>query len=160
MPVSFSRSLDPVIVQLRRELNGRVLTPEDSDYDDARRVFYGGLDRRPSAIVYAAHEGDVSRVVKRASENRIELAVRSGGHSIAGHSVSDGGIVIDLREMKAVSIDANDRTATAQAGLTAEEFTAAAGTHGLAVGFGDTGSVGIGGITLGGGVGISCVSTV
>jgi FAD/FMN-containing dehydrogenase len=144
MPVSSSRSLDPLIAQLRRKLNGRVLTPEDSGYDDSRRVFYGGVDRRPAAIVYVADEGDV---------NGVELAVRSGGHSLAGHCVTDGGIVIDLRQMKALSIEVNGRTATAQTGLTAGELTAAAGAHGLAIGFGDTGSVGIGGITLGGGVG-------
>ena len=83
----------------------------------------------------------------------MELAVRSGGHSVAGHSVSDGGIVLDLSDMRALQIDAERRTAWAETGLTAGEYTAAAGAYGLATGFGDTGSVGIGGITLGGGVG-------
>jgi FAD/FMN-containing dehydrogenase len=83
----------------------------------------------------------------------LELAVRSGGHSVAGHSVSDGGIVLDLSEMKGLEIDLERLTAWAQTGLTAGEYTTAAGAHGLATGFGDTGSVGIGGITLGGGVG-------
>jgi FAD/FMN-containing dehydrogenase len=80
--------------------------------------------------------------------------VRSGGHSLAGHSVSEGGIVLDLSDMKALDIDTDSRSAWAQSGLTAGEFTTAAGTHGLATGFGDAATVGIGGITLGGGVGL------
>ncbi len=83
----------------------------------------------------------------------MELAVRSGGHSGAGHSVSDGGIVLDLKDMHALEIDAQGRTAWAETGLTAAAYTIAADAYGLATGFGDTGSVGIGGITLGGGVG-------
>ena len=83
----------------------------------------------------------------------MELAVRSGGHSGLGHGVTEGGIVIDLRDMKAIEIDPEARTAWAEAGLTAREVTEAAAAHGLAIGFGDTGSVGIGGLTLGGGVG-------
>jgi FAD/FMN-containing dehydrogenase len=79
--------------------------------------------------------------------------VRSGGHSAAGHGVSEGGVVLDLADMRALEIDVEGRTAWAEAGLTAGEYTTAAGEHGLATGFGDTGSVGIGGITLGGGVG-------
>src|SRR5215211_650975 len=118
-----------------------------------RAVFYGGIDRRPALIVRVADATDVSRVVALARESGLELAVRSGGHSVAGHSVSDGGIVLDLSEMKNLEIDLQRRTAWAQTGLTAGEYTAAAGAHGLATGFGDTGSVGIGGITLGGGVG-------
>jgi FAD/FMN-containing dehydrogenase len=96
---------------------------------------------------------DVVRAVALARERGLQLAVRSGGHSIPGHSVSEGGIVIDLADMRALEIDVEARTAWAQTGLTALGFTTAAAEHGLGVGFGDTGSVGIGGITLGGGVG-------
>src|SRR5262249_61735230 len=92
-------------------------------------------------------------VVALARARAVELAVRSGGHSLAGYSVSDGGIVLDLSDMKRLEIDGEQRTAWADAGLTAGEYTTAAGAHGLATGFGDTGSVGIGGLTLGGGVG-------
>ncbi len=141
------------IAQLRATLNGQVTTPEDAAYDEARTVFYGGFDRRPALIVRAADATDVSRVVSLARENGLELAVRSGGHSVAGHSTTDGGIVLDLSEMKNLEIDVQRRTAWAEPGLTAGEYTAAAGAHGLATGFGDTGSVGIGGITLGGGIG-------
>jgi FAD/FMN-containing dehydrogenase len=141
------------IPQLRAVLNGRVITPDEASYDEARAVFYGGIDRRPALIVRVADATDVSHVVALARESGLELAVRSGGHSLAGHSTTDGGIVLDLSEMKGLEIDVERRTAWAQTGLTTGEYTAAAGAHGLATGFGDTGSVGIGGITLGGGVG-------
>jgi FAD/FMN-containing dehydrogenase len=141
------------IPQLRAAINGRVIAPGDPQYDEARTVFYGGIDRRPAVIIQAADAADVSYVVSLARQSGLELAVRSGGHSTAGHSVSEGGIVLDLRDMRALHIDAERRTAWAETGLTAGEYTVAAGVHGLATGFGDTGSVGIGGLTLGGGVG-------
>jgi len=147
---------DPVAIsipQLLAELEGRVIAPDDDDYDQARTVFCGGIDRRPAVIIRAADATDVSRVVSLARETELELAVRSGGHSTAGHSVVDGGIVLDLSDMRALDIDAERRTAWAQTGMTTGDYTTAAGAHGLATGFGDTGSVGIGGITLGGGVG-------
>ncbi|MGH8928852.1 MAG: FAD-binding oxidoreductase [Acidimicrobiia bacterium] len=142
------------IPQLRDAINGRVIAPDDHGYDQARTVFYGGFDRRPAVIVRAADASDVSLVISLAHRTSLELAVRSGGHSVAGHSVTEGGIVLDLAEMKGLDIDVDTRTAWAQTGLTAGEYTTAAGVHGLATGFGDTGSVGIGGITLGGGVGL------
>jgi UDP-N-acetylenolpyruvoylglucosamine reductase len=134
-------------------IDGQVILLGDADYDDLRTVFYGGIDRHPAIIVRAATTADVVRVVSFAREKGLELAIRSGGHSLAGHSVSDGGIVLDLRDMRKVVIDAENRTAWAETGVTAGEYTAAAAEYGLATGFGDTGSVGIGGITLGGGVG-------
>jgi FAD/FMN-containing dehydrogenase len=141
------------LARLRASLNGRVITAADAGFDAARAVFYGSVDRRPAAIVRPTDAGEVASVVSLARETGLELAVRSGGHSLAGHSVSEGGIVLDLSSMKALEIDPQRRTAWAQTGLTAGEYTAAAGAHGLATGFGDTGSVGIGGLTLGGGVG-------
>src|SRR5258708_26681595 len=141
------------IPQLSAAIQGHVLMPNDAEYNKARTVFYGGIDRRPAAIVRVANANDVAQVVSLARETGVELAVRGGGHSIAGHSVSEGGIVLDLSEMRALQIDPETRTAWAETRVTAGEFTAAAGTHGLATGFGDTGSVGIGGLKLGGGVG-------
>src|SRR5215204_240094 len=141
------------IPELRAVLNGRVISPEDADYAMVRAVFYGARSRRPALIVRVADATDVSHVVSLARVRGLELAVRSGGHSLAGHSTTDGGIVIDLSDMKGLEIDVARRTAWAETGLTAGEYTAAAGAHGLATGFGDTGSVGIGGITLGGGAG-------
>jgi FAD/FMN-containing dehydrogenase len=138
---------------LRTQLRGRVIGPDDAGYDEARAVFYGAADRRPVVIVKVATAADVARVVRLAQETGLELAVRSGGHSGAGHGTSDGGIVLDLSDMKGIEIDVAAKTVWAETGLTAVELSAAVGAHGLAIGFGDTGSVGIGGITLGGGIG-------
>jgi FAD/FMN-containing dehydrogenase len=145
---------DPVsIPRLRSDFNGRVIAPGDSGYDEARAVFYGSFDRRPAVIIRPTGAPEVAKVVSLARETGRELAVRSGGHSLAGHGVSQGGIVLDLSEMKALDLDTDHHTAWAETGLTTGEYTTAVGAHGLATGFGDTGSVGIGGLTLGGGIG-------
>lgn len=141
------------IPQLRAEFRGQVIAPQDEGFDAARTIFYGGFDRHPAVIIRAADATDVARAVRLAHETGLELAIRSGGHSVAGHGVSEGGIVLDLKNMKGLEIDAQNHTAWAEAGLTAGEYTAEVGKYGLATGFGDTGTVGIGGITLGGGVG-------
>jgi len=137
------------ISTLRGALNGKVIGADDPRYDDVRRVFFTGFDRRPAAIVRVTDAGDVARVVGLAREADAELAVRSGGHSRAGHGTSEGGIVIDLSAMNAVEIDPAARTAWAQAGVTAGAYTARTSAHGLTTGLGDTPSVGLGGITLG-----------
>jgi FAD/FMN-containing dehydrogenase len=144
---------DIPISDLRADLNGSVIAPDDPGYHDARGVFFTGFDRRPAAIVRAADASDVSRVVNLARETGAELAVRSGGHSRAGHGTSEGGIVLDLSDMDAVEIDAERRTAWAQTGVTAGAYTRATGAHGLVTGLGDTATVGVGGITLSGGIG-------
>ncbi len=144
---------DIQISTLRASLNGKVIGADDPRYDDVRRVFLTGLDRRPAAIVRATDASDVARVVTMARETGAELAVRSGGHSLAGYGTSEGGIVLDLSAMNAVEIDADGRSAWAQTGVTAGDYTRQVGLYGLATGLGDTGSVGLGGITLGGGIG-------
>jgi len=141
------------LAQLRAAIKGQIITPDDAEYDKARTVFTGGIDRRPAVIIRVANAADVAQVVSLARETGLELAVRSGGHSAVGHSVSEGGIVLDLSDMRSIQIDSDQRTVWVESGLTAGAVTAALGAHGLAVGFGDTGSVGVGGITLGGGVG-------
>ena len=150
-PTTTQTTLD--LADLRTQLSGRVIGPDDTGYDEARAVFYGAADSRPAVIVKVATAADVARVVQLARETGLELAVRSGGHSGAGHSTSDGGIVLDLSDMKGIEIDVDGQTVWAETGLTAVELSTAVGAHGLAIGFGDTGSVGIGGITLGGGIG-------
>jgi hypothetical protein len=148
---------NPTMISIRRRLraavDGRIITPGNAAYDQARAIFYGGFDQRPAVIVRPTDASEVSQVVSLARETGLELAVRSGGHSLAGHSTTDGGIVLDLADMNALDIDPAQRTAWAQTGLTAGAYTTAAGQHGLATGFGDTASVGIGGLTLGGGIG-------
>ncbi|HEX2025173.1 MAG TPA: FAD-binding oxidoreductase [Actinomycetota bacterium] len=142
-----------VIATLRGGVSGPVIGPDDPEYDKARTVFYGGFDKRPEAIVRVSDASDAATVISTAADAGVELAVRSGGHSTAGHSTTEGGIVLDLGLLRDLNIDVADRTAWAGSGLTTGEYTAAAAEHGLATGFGDTGSVGIGGLTLGGGVG-------
>jgi FAD/FMN-containing dehydrogenase len=141
------------IQELGAELDGRMIAPSDAGYDEARTVFIGGIDRRPAAIVRAASARDVARVVRFGRETGLELAVRSGGHSAAGHGVTDGGIVLEVRDMRGLAIDLSQGTAWAETGLTTGEYSAAAASCRLATGFGDARSVGIGGITLAGGVG-------
>ena len=151
MPISSSGTSTLSIVDLRTSVKGRVIAPGDEEYDEARTAFLGGIDRRPAVIIRVADAGDVAKVIALAGETGLELAVRSGGHS--AYAVSDGGIVLDLSDMKSFEVDTVGRTAWAETGLTAGEYTNLAAEYGLATGFGDTGSVGIGGITLGGGVG-------
>ena len=132
---------------------GRIVTASDTDYDKLRTVMYGGPDKRPAHIVRVSDAADIAAAIAYARDNRLELAIRSGGHSGAGHSTTDGGLVIDLRDLKDIAIDAANRTVWVGAGVTAGELTEALAPHQLVVGFGDTGSVGVSGITLGGGVG-------
>jgi len=141
------------ISQLRAELTAPVLGPGDAGYDEARRVFLPSVDRRPAAIVRPVDAGEVAAVVSLARETGLELAVRGGGHSAAGHGTSEGGIVVDLADLTGLEVDAGERVVRAAGGLTSGQVTAATAPHGLAVGFGDTASVGIGGLTVGGGLG-------
>jgi FAD/FMN-containing dehydrogenase len=138
--------------RLPRDLEGPVLTPEDPGYDEARAIFAAHIDRRPALIARVAGPDDVARVIAHARETGCPLAVRGGGHSPAGHGLCDG-IAIDLSALRSFELDRARRTVWAGAGLTAGAYTAAAGRHGLATPFGDTGAVGIAGITLAGGIG-------
>src|SRR4051794_15629240 len=138
---------------LRTQLEGELITPADPAYDEARQVFFKGFDRTPLAVARVANADDVARVVTAAREGGLELAVRSGGHSRAGYGTTDGGLVLDLSAMKSLDIDPGSRTAWVGTGFTAGDYTTATGEHGLVTGFGDSGSVGIGGITLAGGLG-------
>jgi FAD/FMN-containing dehydrogenase len=143
----------PRSLQALAAIHGRIITSNDADYDDARRVFYGDVDKRPLAIVRAADTFDVQRVVTVARERGLELAVRSGGHSPAGHGTTDGGILLDVRSLSAIDVDVRAGTVAVGAGATALEVARALDEHRAVVGFGDAGSVGVAGITLGGGVG-------
>ena len=146
-------AIEDVIDGLRSKVTGAIITADDADYDEARKAFVGGIDHKPALIVRPVDADDVAQVVRAAADSGLELSVKSGGHSGVGHSVSNGGIMLDLHEIRGIDVDPAGRTVWAGAGLTAVEVTKATHEHGLAVGFGDTGSVGIGGITTGGGVG-------
>lgn len=138
---------------LRSRLRGRLITPDNANYDDARRVLYFTVDRRPRAIVRAADAWDVATVVNYARDHSLPLAVRSGGHSLAYLSVIDDAIVVDLSDMARVSIDPEARIARVQPGATSGDLAGPANDHGLALSTGDTHSVGMGGLTTGGGIG-------
>lgn len=141
------------IEQLRQGLQGEVVLPTDARYDQARRVWNGAIDRRPAAIVFCANADDVVRAVTHARSQGCLVAVRSGGHNVAGLSVCDDGLVIDLSRMKKIVVDPERRVARAEAGLTLAEFDAATQAHGLATTMGVNGDTGIAGLTLGGGFG-------
>lgn len=134
-------------------IDGAVITPDDPRYDDTRAVFSGVYDDRPAVVVRPCHSRDVAAVVRFAARAGVDLAVRSGGHSAAGYGSVDGGIVIDLRDLTGVQIDPESRSAWAGTGMNAGTYTAVVSEHGLLTPFGDSGAVGIGGITLTGGVG-------
>ncbi len=133
-------------------MRGRVVIPGDPDYDETRRVTVP-VDVRPPLIARPVDAADVASVIGFAREEGLEIAVRSGGHSAAAHSTTATGVVVDLRDMHEIAIDSATLTVRAQTGLAAVDLTSAVGREGMVIGFGDTGSVGIGGITLGGGIG-------
>ena len=143
---------DP-IETLRVRLRGDLIQPGDATYDAARTVYWSSVDRRPALIVRAVDEIDVMAAVDYARETGASLAVRSGGHSFAGFGMVDGGIVVDLSGMKSMRIDPVRRTARVQPGLTWGEYAEQAQAYGLATTSGDVHSVGVGGLTVGGGVG-------
>ncbi|GMU41170.1 MAG: oxidoreductase [Chloroflexota bacterium] len=138
---------------LRAGIDGTVVVPGDPEYDEARQIVSITFDRYPAAIVRCAGTQDVAFAVRFARERGIAFVPRSGGHAVWGHSVQDGALLIDLGGMKAITIDPIERTAVVQPGVRSNELGAAAGVYGLALTTGDTGSVGIGGLTVGGGIG-------
>ncbi|QQR40001.1 FAD-binding oxidoreductase [Devosia rhizoryzae] len=134
-------------------VRGRIVTPEESDYDDIRGLAHSNWDQRPLFVARVVDAADVADVVDFARRHQLEIAVRSGGHSVCGYSGSEGGVVIDLRDLNGLDLDMDDMSVWAGSGLTAGQVTKALDEHGVAIGFGDSATVGIGGLTLGGGVG-------
>ncbi len=141
------------LATLKAQLSGPVLRPEDPGYDDARKVFNAMIDRYPAAIAYAQSTEDVVQAVRWAAANGSLLAVRGGGHNGGGLGICDGGLVIDLSGLKRIDIDPATRTVRVGGGCLWREVDAATAEHGLAVPSGIIGSTGVGGLTLGGGVG-------
>jgi len=147
-------SLDSSVVdQLREQLRGQVVTPDDASYDDARRVHNAMIDKRPALIVRPANAGDVMTTVRFAAERRLPLAVRGGAHSVPGFGTCDDGVVLDLSSMRGVRIDPAHRTARVEGGATWGDFNAAGYPFGLATTGGIISTTGVGGLTLGGGIG-------
>ena len=138
---------------LAAAVKGRVVDRGDGAYDESRALYNGMIDKHPAAIVYCADAGDVSAAVKFANDRDIRIAVRCGGHNGAGLGSVDDGIVIDLSEMNDVTVDHGAKTANVQGGARLGQVDAAAHHYGLAVPAGIISTTGVGGLTLGGGVG-------
>ena len=139
--------------ELRKGLRGAVITAADSGYDEARRVWNAMIDKRPALIVRCRSAVDVIGCVNFARERGLVIAVRGGAHSVAGNATCDGGLVIDLSEMKGIRVDPVRRTAWAEPGLRWTEFDRETQAFGLATTGGTVGDTGISGLTLGGGFG-------
>ncbi len=140
--------------RLGREIAGSVVQPGDDAYDDARRVFNGMIDRRPRLIVRCANEADVARVIAFAREHALAVAVRGGGHNVAGNAVVEQGLVIDLSRMRRVDVDPVRRRARVQGGACWADLDAATQAHRLATPGGIVSTTGVAGLTLGGGIGV------
>jgi FAD/FMN-containing dehydrogenase len=141
------------IAALRNDLRGGVVLAGDAGYDAARRVWNGNIDRRPALIVRCASVADVQHAVRLAATHGLLVSVRGGGHSAPGYGTNDGGMVIDLSLLKAITVDPIARTARAEGGVLWREFDAATQAHGLATTGGTVSNTGIAGLTLGGGLG-------
>ncbi len=142
-----------VIDRLRATLGDRLTMPDDPGYHDARQTFNATIQRRPAAIVRAHSEDDVVTAVIAAADLGLPIAVRGGGHSVAGHAMADGALVVDMRDLRAVRVDPLTRIVRAQAGALWEDVDRAAWAHHLAVVGGTFGDTGVAGLALGGGIG-------
>ncbi len=141
------------VEEFRRGLAGTIIQPRDAEYDTARAVWNGMIDRHPAIIAYCANVNDVIRSIAFARETGILTSVRSGGHNIAGSSLCDGGLVIDLSRMNKVTVDPENRTARAEGGALLADLDAATQAHGLATTTGVNSDTGLIALTLGGGIG-------
>lgn len=141
------------IEELKAGFRGEILLPGDDAYESARKIWNAMIDRHPALIARCATTSDVVQAVNFARENGLVLAVRGGGHNIAGNAVCDGGIVIDLSQMKAASVDPAKRRVTIEGGATLADLDAATQAHGLATPLGINSTTGVAGLTLGGGFG-------
>jgi FAD/FMN-containing dehydrogenase len=145
--------MSEVVRALREQVRGQVIAAADDGYDEARTVHNGMFDRRPLAVLRAEQVGDVIAVVNAARENGLDLSVRCGGHSGPGFGTNDGGLVIDMSEMRTVRVDPSGKTARVDAGATWGDFNYATHAFGLAATGGIISTTGVTGLTLGGGIG-------
>ncbi|MFM2106223.1 MAG: hypothetical protein RL338_1255 [Chloroflexota bacterium] len=146
-------SADAAVAALRAETRGRLILPADAEYDEARRVWNGMIEKRPAAIVRVASVDDVAPVLRAARTSGLPLAIRGGGHNVAGLGSVDGGIVLDMGGLRAVTVDGAARLVRVEAGATLRDVDLATEPYGLAVPIGVVSGTGIAGYTLGGGVG-------
>src|SRR6266536_5176504 len=139
--------------QLREQVRGEVITPDDEAYGSARTVYNAMIERRPAVVVRCANTGDVIATVNFARDHQLDLAVRGGGHSVPGFGTCDDGVVIDLAGMRGVRVDPAGRRARVEGGATWGDLNAATHAFGLATTGGIISTTGVGGLTLGGGIG-------
>jgi UDP-N-acetylenolpyruvoylglucosamine reductase len=151
MAAAIATELD--VSTLAAQVRGKLIRPGDEGYEEARKTYNASIDRRPAAIVRSVDVADVIATVSFARENGLELAIRSGAHNVAGFGTTDGGIVLDLSPMKGIQIDQAARTVIAQAGCTWGDVDHATHAFGLAAPGGVVSTTGVGGLTLGGGLG-------
>lgn len=144
---------DADVAALRRDVTGAVLIAADAEYEGARRVWNGNVDRRPALIVRCAGVSDVQRAVSFARAHDLRLSVRGGGHSAPGYGTNDGGLVVDLSMLKGIRVDTRARTAGVEGGVVWRELDEATQAHGLATTGGTVSNTGVAGLTLGGGLG-------
>jgi FAD/FMN-containing dehydrogenase len=142
-----------VTSDLQSRLQGKLISPQDPDYNTARKVYNGMIDKHPNLIVQCSCVEDVVTMVSYARENELLVAVRGGGHNGAGLGVCDDGLVIDLSGMKQIDVDPDRQTVLVEGGCLLKELDAATHEYGLAVPTGINGTTGVGGLTLGGGLG-------
>ena len=148
-----SGSTDDVVSALRARLSGEVVAPGDDEYDTARSVWNGMIDKRPAAIVRCRTLEDAAATIQVARSRGLALAVRGGGHNVAGMATCEGGVVIDLSAMNAVEVDAERRVAKVQGGAIWRDVDAATQKYALAAPAGLVSETGVAGLTLGGGLG-------
>ena len=141
------------LAALRDGFGGDVLADGDDGYEDARTIFNAMITRRPAAIAQCTSEDDVKAALAFAADNDLEVSVRSGGHAVAGASLTDGGLKIDMRRMNSASVDPEARTITVGGGAAWKDFDAATQPHGLAATGGRVSTTGVAGLSLGGGSG-------
>src|SRR5437879_4530230 len=151
--MSSVRSVDEVAGEFSGTFSGQLLRPADAGYDDARRVRNGMVDKRPALIARCRGVADVVDAINLARDLGLELAVRGGGHNVAGRGTVEGGVRIDLSLMKGIHVDVSRRTVRAQGGVTWAELNRETQLHSLAVTGGVVSTTGIAGLTLGGGIG-------
>ncbi|GGR78006.1 oxidoreductase [Streptomyces humidus] len=144
---------EAALTALREDLAGDVFTPGDSGYDEARTVFNSMIDRRPTVIAQCTDVSDVVRAVRFARDDDLPVAVRGGGHSVAGMALGDGAVVVDLRHMRAVTVDPVARTVRVAGGATMSDLDRACAPYALATTGGRASTTGVGGYLLGGGTG-------
>ena len=148
-----ARSPNDSIIELRKTFTGQLLQPNDPGYDEARKVHNGLIDKRPTLIVRCRGVADVIDAVNLGHDLGLEVAVRGGGHNVAGRATVDNGLMIDLATMKGIHVDSSRKTVRGQGGVTWAELNRETQLHGLAVTGGVVSTTGIGGLTLGGGIG-------